>query len=152
MYVVMLIFPFLFYLSYKMASQIIHFDHHAIISNYPCCIILYIIIMLQWRLHTSCKHSLGDILVTNNLFINGYEYDYIASAHMHACSFVVFFLDQLLLYSFIIYIYNSSQEQIYASVWPEANVIRNTKSKTKAIGIHQDSLCRKYHIFRIFIN
>ena len=32
-----------------------------------------------------------DILVTYNLFINGYEYDYIASAHMRACSFVVFF-------------------------------------------------------------
>ena len=36
-----------------------------------------------------------DILVTNNLFINGYEYDYIASAHMRACSFVVFFFSGL---------------------------------------------------------
>ena len=30
-----------------------------------------------------------DILVTNNLVINGYEYDNIESAHMRACSFVV---------------------------------------------------------------
>ena len=80
-----------------------------------------------------------DILVIYKyLFINGYEYDYIASAHMRACSFVGFFLDQLLLYASrlqnLAYSHeisyrqpNLSQEQIYALVWPEANVIRSTK-------------------------
>ena len=80
-----------------------------------------------------------DILVTNNLFINGYEYVYIASDCMHMCSFVFFFFSEP---TFIIrsllqnstYSHeisyrqpNSSQEQIYALVWPEANVIKNTK-------------------------
>ena len=57
---------------------------------------------------------------------------------MRTCSFVVFFLNQLLLYVSLLqnlaYSHeisyrqpNSLQEQIYVTVWLEVNVIKNVK-------------------------
>ena len=103
----------------------------------------------------------SDILVTYNLFINGYEYDYIASAHMRACSFVVFFWINFyyMLLCFKIWpiamkfrtdnrIHHKNRSMHWFGRKRTSSEIR--KSKTKAIGVRQDSLGCKYHIFSYF--
>ena len=78
-----------------------------------------------------------DISVTNKYNIHNWL-DRIESVDWRTCSFVGFFLYQHLLYVSLLqnlgYSHkisyrqlSSSQEKIYALVWPETNLISNTK-------------------------